>query len=101
SIVSQPRNPGGLESCLGGGASLPPPLEGIRAVGCGGAGGDRRRSALCRYGPFWPQADQSSLALSGLPCPAAELLRPGSPPAVRPHRRRQSVLSALSDMGPG
>ena len=41
------------------------------------AGGDRRGGALCRHGPFRPQADPPGLALHRAARPDAQLFRPG------------------------
>ena len=42
---------------------LAEPLPGLPRDGLRRAGGDRRRGALCRHGPFRPQADQVQLAV--------------------------------------
>ena len=98
-IILQPEILEALNPYWGVASAAEPPLEGLRAAGRGGAGGDRGRGALCRYGTFRAQGDQSRLALSRLSRPAAELFRPGRPSAGRSQRRGQSLLSPVPDLG--
>ena len=51
--------------------------QGLRPARRGGAGRDRRRGALRRYGPFRPAADPHRLAELRLSGAAAQLFRPG------------------------
>ena len=52
-------------------------LDGFRLARLGRAGGHRLRGAVCRHGPFRPQADPARMVLLRAACAAAELFRPG------------------------
>ena len=75
----------GAEPDLRHPASPPRPRGRFRAARRGGAGRDRRRGALRRYGPFRPRPDPPRLAALRLSGTAVELFRPGRA-AAQPSR---------------
>ncbi|KAF1853906.1 hypothetical protein Lal_00005115 [Lupinus albus] len=68
-------------------------------AGRGGAGGDRRRGALCRHGPFRPPPDPGGLAGRGAAGAAAELSGPVRAAAERSDGGAQPLLPAGAGMG--
>ncbi len=80
---------------------LADPRAGLAAGdGVGVPGGDRRRGALRRHGPFRPRPDPDGLARPGVPGAGAQLPRPGQPGAGPARGRRQPVLPDGPGLGP-
>src|SRR5207248_280067 len=82
-----------------GGAGRQRSRRGVRAPGCGRARGDRRRSALRRYGAFWPRADPPRLVLFRIPLSAPELFRAGRPATREPGDVAESLLLPGAGLG--
>ena len=96
-------NPGRGESVVCDHAVRARTLDRLRVARLRGAGGDRLRGALCRHGPFRPQAHPGGLVLLRAAGPAAQLFRPGRGAAASSPSRlgrllfRRSALGASAD----
>ena len=75
-------------------------LIGFLTLGRGVPGGDRFGSALCRSRPFRPAADPGRMAVGRAAGAHAELSRPGRARSRRSKDDRESILPALSRIGP-
>ena len=74
-------------------------LDRLRFAGRGGSGGDRLRSALCRYGPFRQKAHSICLVLRGAARAAAGLFRPGRGAAARSQSGGRRLLLHRAALG--
>jgi KUP system potassium uptake protein len=95
-----PRRAGGAEPGLRGVVLRRAAAGGVRGAGRRGAGGHRRRGAVCRPGPLRQAADPHRLVRAGDAGAGGQLLRPGRAASVHARRGGEPVLPDGAALGP-